>query len=46
VGNLHSNTPLGLVIDEMGFAKRSKIFEGNVSEGKTLLFCNRFKMKK
>jgi len=27
---------LGLVIDELGFAKRSKIFRGNVSEPKTL----------
>lgn len=28
---------LGLVVDEMGFPKVSRIFEGNVSEGKTLL---------
>ncbi len=28
---------LGLVIDEMGFPKASKIFKGNISEGDTLL---------
>lgn len=28
---------LGLVIDEFGFPKTSKVFSGNVSEGKTLL---------
>jgi len=28
---------LGLVVDEVGFPKVSKIFKGNISEGKTLL---------
>jgi transposase len=28
---------LGLVVDEMGFPKRSKVMEGNVSEPKTML---------
>jgi len=28
---------LGLIIDELGFVKASKLFSGNVSEGKTLL---------
>jgi len=27
---------LGLVLDDSGFVHRSKVFEGNVSEGKTL----------